>query len=350
MGDLSEYNTLDSQTVELIYEHHKTTGDAQPQRGYLGGSIIGRECERALWYTFRGCTRPEFSGRLYRLFETGHLEEIRMVRELRAIGCEVHEEGEDGKQFGVSAFGGHFSGHMDGVALGIPEAPKTWHLLEFKTHNAKSFKALQKSGMRGTKAEHWAQMQVYMGLGKLTRGLYIARNKDNDELYAERVRFDAGEFQRIMDKAQRIIEAAQPPERCTEKAEDWRCRFCDHKALCWGGEGVAVPIQARNCRTCIHATPETDSGKWTCAKHKKDLTRDQELAGCGYHLLIPGLVSFADPVDSSGIWVEYKNRHDGGHWKNSTAYGDPLDWTTVNLMTEEDGGPRECPFKVEAAK
>lgn len=345
MGDLSEYNTLESETVEQIYNYHKRKGDSEPQRGYLGGSIIGRECERELWYTFRNCTKPEFSGRLYRLFETGHLEEIRMVRELRAIGCDVHETGEDGEQFGVSAIGGHFSGHMDGVALGIPEAPKTWHLLEFKTHNAKSFRSLQKSGVRGSKPEHWAQMQVYMGLGKLTRALYIARNKDNDELYAERIRYDAKEFERLMDKAQRIIEAAQPPERCADKAEDFRCRFCDHKALCWGEAEVAVPIQARNCRTCIHATPEL-AGGWSCDKHKKTLTRAEEEAGCGYHLLIPGLISFADPVDSSATWIEYKNRHDGGHWKNGTAYGDSLDWTTINLMTEKDGGPRTVPFKV----
>jgi hypothetical protein len=40
---------------------------------------------------------------------------------------------------------GHFGGSMDAVALGIPEAPKTWHLCEFKTHNAKSFADLQKA-------------------------------------------------------------------------------------------------------------------------------------------------------------------------------------------------------------
>ena len=158
MTDLTQYIPEQSKTVAAIFAHHKKTGDAEPVRGYLGASIIGHHCERYLWYCFRQCCKPDFSGRMYRLFETGDLEEPRFIRELRAIGCTVHDTDENGEQFEVSAFGGHFSGHMDGCALGIPEAPKTWHVLEFKTHNAKSFRGLVKKGVKESKPQHYAQI------------------------------------------------------------------------------------------------------------------------------------------------------------------------------------------------
>lgn len=49
---------------------------------------------------------------------------------------------ETGRQFRVEAHGGHFGGSLDAVALGLLEAPKTCHVVEFKTHSAKSFAEL----------------------------------------------------------------------------------------------------------------------------------------------------------------------------------------------------------------
>ena len=128
--------------VEDIYDKWKAEGDSQTRRTYLGGSQIGHHCERYLWYDFRHCTENVFSGRLYRLFQRGHDEEHRFVKDLRDIGCEVWEETEANEQFGVEACGGHFRGHLDGVAR-IPDYDKP-HLLEFKTSNTKDFKKLEK--------------------------------------------------------------------------------------------------------------------------------------------------------------------------------------------------------------
>ena len=54
---------------------------------------------------------------------------------------------ETGRQWRVEAHGGHFGGSLDGVALGLLEAPKTWHVLEFKTHSVKSFADLVAKGV-----------------------------------------------------------------------------------------------------------------------------------------------------------------------------------------------------------
>jgi hypothetical protein len=118
-------------------------------REHLGASVIGRECDRALWYEFRWATRATHAGRMLRLFETGRLEEDRLIRNLRRIGVTVLDLDPDtGRQWHVQAHAGHFGGSLDGVGLGIPEAPKTWHVIELKTHNARSFAELRTHGVR----------------------------------------------------------------------------------------------------------------------------------------------------------------------------------------------------------
>ena len=91
---------------------------------------------------------------MLRLFETGRLEEERLIRNLRRIGVTVLDvDPETGRQWHVQAHGGHFGGSLDGVGLGIPEAPKTWHVLEFKTHNAQeSFAELKQQGRRARRS------------------------------------------------------------------------------------------------------------------------------------------------------------------------------------------------------
>src|SRR5512144_3429756 len=102
----------------------------------------------ALWYDFRWVTRRAVSGRMLRLFETGKREEERLVRDLRRTGATVLDTDPDtGRQWRVTALGGHFGGSMDAVAIGLLEAPKSWHVLEFKTPNRKSFAVLARDGV-----------------------------------------------------------------------------------------------------------------------------------------------------------------------------------------------------------
>lgn len=366
MSDLAEYNTNMSVVPELIEELNKKVGDSEKPRTYLGASIIGTECERALWYEFRHCATKSFSGRLYRLFDTGRLEEPRFIAELRGIGCEVVDGEDAGQQIGVSAVDGHFKGHLDGAALGVPEAPKTWHVLEFKTHSDKSFTDVKKKGVKASKPLHHAQMMVYMGLTGMTRALYLAKNKNTDEIYAERIRFDAGEFKSIMDKAERIIYASRAPERIASRADDFRCRFCDSRALCWGqSTEKAVPLPFKGCRSCCHATPMKD-GTWQCEFHKQTLSFDKQLVGCNKHLLLPDFVLFATPSDAGTDWVEYINEYavvwrqgEGGYTTEQLLAGrGPMDATeSANQIEVEDTGdifdrypPEDCRLVWEGSR
>jgi hypothetical protein len=333
MGNISAVAPQESLTVQKIYEWHKERGDKQESRGYLGASQLGKECERYLWYCFRVLGgKSSFEGRMYRLFETGNLAEKRFCDELRGIGCEVHETGDDGKQIAVHALGGHLSGHMDGVALGIPEAPKTWHVLEFKTHNAKSWEKLRSVGVKSSKPEHYAQMMVYMGLADLTRALYLAVNKDTDELHAERIEFNAKEFKVLLSKAERIIRANEPPPRISTRPDDFRCKFCDAYNMCWSHGEQAVMLPCKSCRSCCHITPEIDKdetwARWSCKK-RGDITLLEQLAACDAHLLLPSFITFAEPVDAGDDWIEFKNK-DGDTWRHGK--GGDGSWTTEELI------------------
>ena len=277
-------------------------------RPHLGASLIGKDCERALWYDVRWCTAIRHSGRLLRLFETGQREEGRLVDNLRKTGATVLEvDPATGRQFRVEAHGGHFGGSLDGVALGLLEAPKTWHVLEFKTHSAKSFADLVAKTVRESKPQHFAQMQVYMHLTGLTRAMYLAVNKDTDDLYVERIEADHDFAERLLEKAGRIIFASVPPERISADPSWYLCRFCDHAELCHQGGAAAV-----NCRTCLDASPVT--GGWHCARQDRLLSDADQRQGCDHHLYLPPLVP-AEQVDAGEDWVLYQ-LPDGSTWRD----------------------------------
>ena len=335
-NDIKDLVGGDSQTVQAIYAWNKAEGDSETRRGYLGASSIGHECERYLWYAFRFCCKPEFDGRMHRLFQTGHLEEPRMVRELRGIGCEVHDVNPStGKQFAVTAMCGHFGGHMDGCILGIPEAPKTWHVTEYKTASAKNFAKVVKQGVKKAYPKHFAQMMIYMGLSKMTRAFYMVKNKDTDHLHSERVRFDSKIYLKIAQKIKRIIEATQPPERFYDRPDSFGCKYCDAQELCWGMGDTCLPIPSKTCRSCCHATPlqenkDLTEGEWFCEKHKVKIPFEGQVKGCPDHLVIPGLIVACRP-DSAGsdgsISMEGK---DGEKFIIGTQKGQ---WSTEELMS-----------------
>lgn len=312
-------------TVATIYRAYESDAD-DGHRPHLGASLIGHTCERYLWLTFRWAGSKKHSGRMLRLFKAGQDFEPRIVAELRRIGVDVHETAPDGKQWRVSAVGGHFGGSMDGAARGFPEAPKAWAVVEFKTHNAKSFAAL-KDGVQKSKPQHWAQMQTYMGMTGMARAMYIAENKDTSELYAEWVHFDEVEFAKIMARAERVITAAEPPLRCSNDPSWYVCKMCDFHSLCHGEEAPDV-----NCRTCAHSTPEivhrvmidcdagvaildespnpTD-GKWNCREFGEvGLIAQRESHRCSSHRYIPILLErFAKQKDYVNGDVVYEHEH-----------------------------------------
>ncbi len=326
---------IKDEIVDRIYDSYRKRGESEKKRQYLGASSIGEECERRLWFGFRHATEATFPGRIFRLFETGDLEEIRMVKDLRSIGCKVHEVESYGNQFEVNAIGGHFSGHMDGCGLGIPGAEKTWHVLEFKTHNDKSYKLLLKQGVRQSKPKHFAQMQIYMHLTGMKRALYLSANKNDDSLYAERIEYDESFCLALIEKAKRIIFSSCPPIRISDRPDFYGCNFCEAKELCHGGDCPALPIKSLSCRQCCHATPKEDGiARWICDKHKRALSREDQDLACNDHLILPGMISFASPCGTGksvagNDYIAFSDHHGTGLW----YVGDHPDGFTTKELT-----------------
>lgn len=285
---------------------------AQEHRGHIGASVLGHDCQRHIWYLFRNALKPTFTGRLLRVFLRGKREEEVVFEELRGIGVELHTE-DGGKQIEVRDSTGHIGGSVDGIGKGFPESPGTWAVLEIKTHSSKSFADLQKNKVKASKPQHWAQMQIYMGLLELERALYFAVNKDTDEIYTEWVHFDAPAFDALIERGRAILAATEPPARLSEDPAHWQCKGCQHFALCHGNR-----VAEANCRTCVHATP-AENGEWTCDLKKALLPRHTQLAGCDQHLLIPPLVTYGEPVDGGEGWVEYKHRQTGKTFRNGAG-------------------------------
>lgn len=300
---------ITSPTLDAIEAAVVAAEALNPRRGYIGASSIGNPCERHLFYQFRMAHEPEqFTGRMLRLFDTGHAEEVRMIAWLRMAGVDVQDvDPETGEQWEVEALDGHFKGHLDGILTGLLEAPKTAHLLECKTHNAKSFAQLKKHGVAVAKPEHVAQMQVYMHLKSLTRAAYLAKNKDTDELYLERIHYDQAHALQLLAKAERIRDANDAPERIGT-ADSFACKFCASHALCHEGAPAL-----RNCRTCMHSAWDKE-GCWHCLRHDRELTVEDQHAGCPNHLYLPSLVNGEQiDADETAETVTYRMA-DGCEW------------------------------------
>lgn len=249
-----------------------------PLRSHLGASIIGTECSRAIWYSFRWAEASKFNGKMLRLFNRGHLEEGRFIAALLAAGIDIYQQDINGNQFRVSFYGGHFGGSCDGIAYDIPDFVDVGYtrpaLLEFKTHNEESFAKLRKSGVKVSKSEHYSQMQIYMKGLRLDAALYLSVNKNTDELYGELINFDDRYAQKIVDKAISIIKSDSPPMRINESASWYQCKYCTFAKICHHGGDML-----KNCRTCRHSVPH-NMGSWICGLHGHELSKQEQKAAC----------------------------------------------------------------------
>ena len=297
---------LDKASAEVL--------SGEERRGHLGPSSASERCARKVWYGFRWAYSEQHTGRMLRLFNRGHEEEHRVVRWLRATGAEVRDyrqrlmwnpdadsylrvewdaaldgpivgmhldvsrdpmhikraegRGFGPRQWGFKDDGGHYAGSSDGVVSGLdqwfPQAVG-WGLLEIKTHSEKSFKEIVQKGVLTSKPTHYNQCQQYMRRLELPWCVYIAVNKNNDDIYPELVQAkpEVGSF--YEERAIKIIEARTPPPRITEDPSWFECRFCVFREICHYAE-----TPQKNCRSCVFASAGNE-GSWYCNKYRRGI-------------------------------------------------------------------------------
>ena len=168
-------------------------------------------------------------------------------------------------------------------------------------------RARRKDGVQRAKPQHWAQMQIYMHLTGLTRAMYVAVCKDTDDLTSSGSAPTADAAERLLAKAGRVIDAPRPPARISEDPAWWRVPVLRPSRPLPRRRRPAE----RNCRSCLHSTPV--EGGWHCARWDQALV-DQRAARAA----APGICSSpiscpARPVDAGDDHVVYRMR-DGTTW------------------------------------
>jgi len=279
---------IDNSISSLIDKYHEES-NTNPFRPHMGVSLIGNECERYLFLVFRWAVAPNFPGRILRLFRRGQLEENQIVLDLKNIGIYVHDQ-----QKRVN-FNYHVSGSIDGIIKGgIPEAPKSEHLLEMKSYNDSRFKKLKKEGVEKSDSVYFVQCNVYMdGLG-IDRALFYAVNKNTDEIYTERLRLDKKVSKKYIERAQKITMSDRLPYPLSTDRTFFKCKMCNMHEFCH----KTNLTKEVNCRTCAHSTAEPDN-TFPCDLHKGEIPVEYQYQGCRSHVLHPDLVPWKQVEEKS---------------------------------------------------
>ena len=267
---------LNNYTAKLYDDGH---------RKHLGASMIGDNCSRKLWYGFRWCLTPDYvntkgenhKGRMMRLFNRGHKEEIRFVDWLRGMGFLIQEfaNTETKEQLRMKDCNGHFGGSLDGKVFLPPEYDMPDEmLLEFKTSGEKAYDKLAKDGVKLAKPVHFAQMCTYGKRYELKHALYMCVNKNTDEIYIEIVELDWNFADVLTNKAANIINSPTPPPKLSESSAYFECKFCDFAAICHGQTAYE-----KTCRSCVNVVP-VDNGEWHCRIYQQNIPDEFVKKGC----------------------------------------------------------------------
>ena len=176
--------------AELINEAYDKEEKDKPEspRSYIGASIVGNPCEALIAYSLRGFPNNPIGHKLRRIFRDGHRIEDDVVRDIKKTGVAVMEKDPfTGKQWAFDGFGGHATGHADGM-IGPIDGDSM--LLEIKSMNDNKFKEFSTKGVKYSHRHYYSQVQFMLGLGKLKECVFISYNKNTSDYCSEIVQYD----------------------------------------------------------------------------------------------------------------------------------------------------------------
>ena len=247
MLDFNHRPKLTEKISDLIDKALTIENENQESRNYLGGSRLGVSCNRALQFEYTSTPKDEdqnFTGKILRIFQAGHVFEDLAIKWLRDAGFELITNRQNGGQFGFSVAKGKIKGHIDGIVIDAPEFlnltfPMLW---ECKSMNNKSFNETVKKGLIISKPIYASQVAVYQAYMEGTipnisknPALFTAINKDTAELYFELIPFDKSLAQRMSDKGVNVLRATEAHELLPKISNDpsyFECRFCPWQQRC----------------------------------------------------------------------------------------------------------------------
>lgn len=212
----------------------------EERRNYIGASSIGRSCNRAIWYEFRGAQRPEIPPTLQRIFDTGKQLEGMILGYIELAGLSItRASAKNNFLYLEDTELPIFQGHCDAI-LHLTEMESV--IVEIKTANNSSFNQFVNHGLIKWSESYYSQIQAYMGMSNRQKAVILVINKDNAELHHEWVHFNQAHYDNLRRKAQMISEATTEPERINKSPLFYICSRCSFKSVCHGGVNhVAAP-------------------------------------------------------------------------------------------------------------
>lgn len=226
--------------ADFLYASVAAERRHEPARNYLGASLLGGECQRALQFAyFNAQVDPgkEIDGRRQMIFDRGHWAESYMAQKMIRAGFDLRLKDKNGRQYEFSILDGKVKGHCDGVLVAGPNMIKYPALWENKCLGCKYWKQLKKDKLKKFSSTYYGQVQIMMAYFELTDNpaLFTAINADTMELYDELVTFDAETAQRVSDGAVQIIGACEAGELLPRISTDpsfYKCKWCDWAKRC----------------------------------------------------------------------------------------------------------------------
>lgn len=229
----------------VINAQIRKQNDDQERRTYLGASVIGKECTRALQFELAGAPKEKGFGDLtLRKFQLGHVgEEIAREWFWRAGFDLVQKNQRTGQPFRFMQLNERFAGTPDGVFIKGPAIEGVGYpcLWEAKSVGNKTFNEIKKHGLKKSRPTYYAQVAIYQAYLNLTDHpcIFTVTNLDSGDQLHLLIPFDAEEAQRMTDRAVQIVSATDAGEllpRPFPDAEYYVCKFCDFAKRCWGLE------------------------------------------------------------------------------------------------------------------
>jgi CRISPR/Cas system-associated exonuclease Cas4 (RecB family) len=199
--------------------------DGKP-RDYMGCSVIGKECDRQLWYEYHAPIRTS-DPRIHRIFRLGHIIEKEVLELLRMAGFTVHSADGDDSQYGGRDE--EIGYNIDGVLM-MDDTP---YLLEIKSASDKRFNQMVKVGVKISDPTYYVQMITYMKYMELDRGLFIAYNKNTSDIHVEVVVASNMEANYFINRGKEIVRMDIEPERKYKTSAFYSCKMCSYREVCW---------------------------------------------------------------------------------------------------------------------
>lgn len=255
----------------------------------VGASSVGNECTRRGWYSFRW-TSPVVIGSTGLLaINDGHRSEEVMAELLRGVeGVQLWTEDPavPGAQISFELVNGHFVGKLDGIIVGILQAPKTPHVWEHKAVNQKKFDKLkkdvekfgEKNALEQWDVTYFAQAQMYMHGMKLDRHYLTVSTPGVRDFVSVRTEYQKPRAEMYEGRAHSIVYSSGIPSKISNDPAHFGCKWCDHSDVCHAAKTPLV-----NCRTCQNVAVTDGVGEWFCTLHNMALDFEMQQKACMRH-------------------------------------------------------------------